>query len=152
MASIEQLVVDFVRKDDDLKSRAKALGPIRKERKALYDQAKKALEERVGSAADEAQEIEVQLTSGEKVKLKVESKPESVKLEYLAGKLGEILGSVPRGEEIANRIWNERPTKPSTKLVREKGSGSKGTGAGAGAGEGAGAAGSAVSNRKRVRQ
>lgn len=141
MANIEQLVVEFVRKDDDLKVKAKALGPIRKERKALYDQAKKALEERGGESED-VQEVEVQLSTGEKVKLKLEEKPVAIKLDYLVSKLTEILGSAPRGEEVANRIWEERPTKPSSKLVREKGSGGRGA-AGAGAGAGAG--------RKRTR-
>ena len=130
-ANVEQLVVDFVRKDDDLKTRAKALGPIRKQRKELYDQAIKALGERAGDADEE---IEVQLSTGEKVKLKFDEKPVAIKLDYLVTKLTEILGSGPRGEEAANKIWNERPTKASTKLVREKGSASGGAGAGAGAG------------------
>jgi hypothetical protein len=117
MASLEQLVVEFVRKDDDLKNRAKALGPIRKERKSLYEQAKKALEE-----GDHPEEAEVRLSTGEKVKLKLEEKPVPLKLEFLVSKLSEILGSAPRGEEIANQIWNDRPTKPSSRLIREKGS------------------------------
>ena len=140
--NLEQLVVEFVRKDDDLKVKAKALGPIRKQRKELYDQAKKALEERGGAEGGEIQEVEVQLSTGEKVKLKMQEKPEAIKLDYLVSKLTEILGSGPRGEEIANRLWQERPTKPSSKLVREKGSGGAAAGAGAGAGAGA---------RKRVR-
>ena len=140
--NLEQLVVEFVRKDDDLKVKAKALGPIRKQRKELYDQAKKALEERGGAEGGEIQEVEVQLSTGEKVKLKMQEKPEAIKLDYLVSKLTEILGSGPRGEEIANRLWQERTTKPSSKLVREKGSGGAAAGAGAGAGAGA---------RKRVR-
>jgi hypothetical protein len=125
--SPEQLAAHFVRRDADLKSQAKQLAPIRKERKELHDHLLRMFE-------DDPSLEQITLGDGTVVRLKTSELAAPVKEEYVAERLVEILGlAAPQATEVARRIWEERPKNAKHKLVYEGAGGAAGSGAAAGA-------------------
>jgi hypothetical protein len=112
-ASPEQIAAHFVRRDADLKTHAKQLAPIRKERKALHDHLLKVLEENPSLE-------QITLSDGTIVRLKEAESTAPVKEEYVAERLVEIMGvAAPQAAEVARRIWEDRPKTTKHKLVYE---------------------------------
>jgi hypothetical protein len=134
--SAEQLASHFVRRDSDLKRHTKELAPVRKERKEAHDHLMQML------TSDTARD-HIQLSDGTIVRLKTTETPAPIKQEYVAEQLSSLLGiATAQAEEVARRIWEDRPKVPRHKVIYE------GT---AGAASGA-AAGSAPRGHKRSRE
>lgn len=125
--SAAQLAAEFVQRDATLKQQTKSLAPVRRQRKEMYDHLMHLLEGR------DPEQQRIVLGDGTVVTLKTTELAAPVKEDYVALKLGEILGmSNPQAEEVARRIWDERPKKTSYRVVySHEGSGSGSAAAGA---------------------
>jgi hypothetical protein len=107
-----QLAAEFVQRDAALKKHSKELAPVRRQRKEMHDHLQQLLE-----ATDPAHQ-QITLADGTVVTLKATEHAAPVKQEYVAAQLQEQLGlGAPQAEEIARRMWDERPKKTSYKVV-----------------------------------
>lgn len=110
----EQLAAQFVSKNGELSQKTKTLAPIRKECKVLMQSIMESMVQR-GEDSIVLPALRV------KVALQRKTRPLPIKQEYIAQKLVEILETPEeRAAEIAQRIWDERPTKESPSLKFEK--------------------------------
>jgi hypothetical protein len=122
--SAVQLAAEFVRKDEDLKRIAQQIVPVRKQRKQLYDTLLHALE-----AEEVPARQMIDLGGGRVVRLKPTEGPVPVKEEYVAQRLQELLGlAEAQAQEVAAKIWSERPRQLRHRLVYEGAASSSSTG------------------------
>jgi hypothetical protein len=117
----EQLAVQFVTKNVELTEKTKRIGPIRKECKTLKESIMQSMEQRGENV--------LVLPSGVKFCLERKAQALPIKQDYVAEKLAEY--GIPRAEEIAQRLWDDRPVKDKATLKMDKGS-SSGSGSGSG--------------------
>jgi hypothetical protein len=106
----QQLGNSFVSKNGELTEKAKTLAPIRKECKTL--------QESIVQSMQQSGQNELVLQGGQKICLHRKESPLPLKQDYLEAKLTELMQEQAAGgaAEWAQRIWEERPTKPNFKL------------------------------------
>jgi len=116
-----QLAAEFVQRDAALKKHSKELAPVRRQRKEMHDHLQQLLE-----ATDPAHQ-QITLADGTVVTLKATEHAAPVKQDYVAAQLQEQLGMpAPQAEEVARRMWDDRPKKTSYKVVYNNEAGSAG--------------------------
>jgi hypothetical protein len=114
-----QLANSFVSKNGELTEKSKTLTPIRKECKTL--------QESIMQSMQQSGQNEIVLQGGHKICLQRKESPVPLKQEYLESKLTELMQeqAASRGDEgiakgiaalWAQRIWEQRPVKPTLKL------------------------------------
>lgn len=122
----DAIAAHFVEKDQELKHKTEEIGPVRKERKELYDSLKKLL----ANEPDPAKQ-QITLADGTTLRLKSKESPSPINAEYVQAKLTQLIGLPEvQATEITKRLFEERPKKVSYSIVKEGG----GPGAGAAAG------------------
>lgn len=120
------LAAEFVRKDEDMKRISQQLVPVRKQRKELYDTLLRALEKEEAPARQM-----IDLGGGRVVRLKPSEGMVPVKEEYVAQRLQELLGlPASQAQELASKIWSDRPKQLRYRLVYEGAAGAGGAGGG----------------------
>lgn len=107
-----QLANSFVSKNGELTEKSKTLAPIRKECKTL--------QESIMQSMQQSGQNEIVLQGGQKICLQRKESPVPLKQEYLESKLAELMqepgADARNAAQWAQRIWDERPTKPNFKL------------------------------------